>query len=171
MDKLSFNSFTKKIYIKAPIEKIYWCWATTTGICSWFLRNASYKDKAGVVRNPEAYIAAGDEYIWEWHNWDGKEKGNVLNTDGGSFIIFSFAEVCKVTLTLEEMENAVLVSLEQSEIPLDEDSKMNIYTGCSNGWTFWLANLKAYLEHGILLNETEYDLTKEPLAGHIYVNM
>ena len=27
-----------------------------------------------------------------------------------------------------------------------------------NGWTFRLTNLKAYLEHGVLLNETEIDL-------------
>ena len=56
-------------------------------------------------------------------------------------------------------------------MPTDEETKMNIYNGCSCGWTFWLANLKAYLEHGILLNETEFDLTDIPQAGHVYVNM
>jgi len=27
--------------------------------------------------------------------------------------------------------------------------------GCSQGWSFWMVNLKAWLEHGILLNEKE----------------
>jgi hypothetical protein len=26
--------------------------------------------------------------------------------------------------------------------------------GCATGWTFWLANLKAWLEHGITLHAT-----------------
>jgi len=63
----------------------------------------------------------------------------------------------------------VLVSLSQSEIPQDEKSKLEIFYGCSNGWTFWLANLKAYLEHGILLNETKIDLRGFDLAGYEFV--
>ena len=171
MDKLSFDTFTKKIYINAPIDKIYRCWATSSGICSWFLKSALYTDAKGTARKPEVYFATGDEYIWEWHNWDGREKGKILAADGRSFIAFSFAEVCKVSVKLEDKGKAVLVTLKQTDIPLDDESKMNIYAGCSNGWTFWLANLKAFLEYGIQLNETEFDLTKEPLAGHIYVNM
>lgn len=171
MDQLSFDSFTKKIYIKAPIEKLYWCWATTEGICSWFLRKADYTTKNGELRNPDHFVAIGDVYTWEWHNWDGQERGTVLEANGQSTISFSFADVCKVTVNLKDMGKAVLVTLVQSDIPVDEESKINIYTGCSNGWTFWLANLKAYLEHGIQLNETEFDLRKEPLAGHIFVNM
>lgn len=171
MEKLSFDAFTKKIYIKAPMQKLYWCWATTAGICSWFLRKAVYTTEEGTTRGSEEFIQVGDNYTWEWHNWDGQEKGKLLQTDGRSFVEFSFAEVSKVSVSLEDKGNAVLLTLTQFEIPLDEESKMNIYNGCSNGWTFWLANLKAYLEHGILLNETEFDLTGEPNAGHVFVNM
>lgn len=38
-------------------------------------------------------------------------------------------------------------------------------------WCCWLANLKAYLEHGILLNETEFDPRDIPLSGFEFVNM
>ncbi len=171
MEKLSFDAFTKKIYIKAPIAKLYWCWGTTEGICSWFLRKAVYNAPEGETRGPEEFIQPGDDYTWEWHNWDGQEKGEVLQANGKDFFEISFAGVSKVSVTLEEKDNAVLVTLRQSEIPLDEESKMQIYNGCSCGWTFWLANLKAWLEHGILLNETEFDLTNLPQAGHIFVNM
>ncbi|HMB62639.1 MAG TPA: SRPBCC domain-containing protein [Eudoraea sp.] len=171
MTTFSFDSFTKKIYIKAPQEKLWWCWATQEGICAWFLKSAIYVTREGITRKPNEMIQPGDQYTWEWHNWDGREKGVVLQSNGRDFFEFSFAEVSKVAITLEDHGNAVLVSLQQHEIPTDEGSKMNIYTGCSNGWTFWLANLKAYLEHGILLNETEFDLTKIPQAGHIFVNM
>lgn len=170
--KLSFDRFVKKIYIKAPIKKLFWCWATKEGIETWFLRNACYTDNKGVERSPNDFIEVGDSYVWEWHNWEGQEKGAILKTNGKDYLEFSFAvDGCKVSVALEEKEGAVLLTLTQFDMPTDEKTKMNVYNGCSCGWTFWLANLKAYLEHGILLNEKEFDLTEIPEAGHIYVNM
>lgn len=172
MTALTFDKFTKKIYIKAPKDKLYWCWATKEGIEAWFLRQATYTDNNGAKRSSKEPIQVGDEYVWEWHNWDGKEKGTILKANGTDFLEFSFANnTCKVSVRLEEQKDAVLLTLIQFEMPTDEETKMNIYNGCSCGWTFWLANLKAYLEHGILLNEKEFDLTSIPQAGHVFVNM
>ncbi len=171
MEELGFDHFTKKIYLKAPLQKIYECWGTPKGICSWFLSSAIYTYTDGTFRAPEEPIRPGDRYIWEWHNWDGQEKGEILKANGIDYLEFTFAGVSKVSVSMEEQGPAVLLTLRQFEIPTDEKSKLNIHHGCSNGWTFWLANLKAYLEHGILLNETEFDLTKIPLAGFEFVNM
>jgi len=171
MNRPTFETFTKKIYIKTEKERLYNCWATKEGICSWFLRSAQYVAENGKLRELEEKVQPGDTYRWEWHNWNGEEKGEILKADGENFLEFSFAGTCRVSITLEEKNNTILLTLKQYSIPTDEKSKMDIYTGCSTGWTFWLTNLKAYLEHGILLNETEIDLTKEPMAGHIFVNM
>ena len=171
METLTFDSFTKKIYIKAPIEKLYWCWATKEGIESWFLRKAQFIKEDGKIRDSAEQTQAGDSYIWEWHNWNGQEKGNVLQANGKDFIEIVFAAPSKVSVTLEDRGTSVLVTLKQFDIPTDKESMLNIHHGCSNGWSFWLANLKAYLEHGILLNETEFDLTDIPLAGFQFVNM
>lgn len=171
MSELSFDQFTKKIYIKTSVEKLYWCWGTAEGITSWFLRNAIYTSKEESVRRASDSIQAGDSYVWEWHNWNEKEKGKVLKNNGKDFLEFTFAEGCKVAITMEDKDGSVLLSLKQYEIPTDKKSMLNIHHGCSNGWTFWLANLKAYLEHGILLNEREFNLTNIPLAGFEFVNM
>ncbi len=170
MEELSFNSFTKKIFIKASMEKLYWCWATAEGICSWFLREAKYKTEEGNIRTGNDFISTGDAYTWKWHNWDGEENGEVLAANGQDLVEFSFA-ASKVKVTLLEEGEKVLVSLEQYDIPTDDKSKLEIHHGCSNGWTFWLANLKAYLEHGIVLNETEMDLRSIPLSAYEFVNM
>lgn len=171
MSNLSFDSFTKKIYIKAPVEKLYWCWATSEGICTWFLRNAKYVKKNGTRRNVGENFQKGDQYEWEWNNWDGQEKGEILKANGKDSVEFSFAGNCKVSVYLKVENSAVLLSLRQYNIPTDDEHKLNIHYGCSNGWTFWLANLKAYLEHDIVLNETEKDLRDVPLAGFEFVNM
>jgi len=171
MAVLDFNSFTKKIYIKAPLAKLYWCWATVEGISTWFLSDAAYTTIDKNIRAANEPIQEGDNYVWEWHNWNGKEKGAILQANGVDFLEFSFAEVTKVSVSLEDKGAAVLVTLRQYDIPTDEKNKLHIHHGCSNGWTFWLTNLKAYLEHGMLLNETEFDLRGNPLAGFQFVNM
>ena len=171
MTALSFDSFTKKIYIKTNLEKLYWSWCTADGITSWFLSNATYTSTNGRMKSGSAKIAEGDSYIWEWHNWDGQEKGKVIQANGKDFFEFTFADVCHVAISMEEQGDFVLLTLKQYNIPTDDKSKLNIHYGCSNGWTFWLANLKAYLEHGVLLNETKFDLRDIPLAGFEFVNM
>ncbi|MEM7382260.1 MAG: hypothetical protein AAF361_13830, partial [Bacteroidota bacterium] len=60
MEKLSFDSFTKNIYIKTSMEKMYWCWGTSEGICSWFLRKADYITAEGRLREAKELIHAGD---------------------------------------------------------------------------------------------------------------
>lgn len=169
MANLEWNTFTKKIHINAPLEKIYWCWATTEGITSWFLKDAIY-NRSGKQINKDENINAGDTYLWKWYNWDGQEEGKILKANSIDTIKFTFANNCTVSVTLEQKETAVLVSLEQKDIPEDDQSKLEIFYGCSNGWTFWLANLKAYLEHGILLNEKDIDLRGFDLSGYEFVN-
>ena len=170
MQKLEWNSFIKKIYIKATSRTLYHLWATEEGITSWFLRKATYQNPDGKIRNPTELIQKGDTYTWQWHNWDGSESGKVLEANDRNYIEISF-ESSKVSIELEEREGITLVILKQFNIPLDEESKLNIHHSCSNGWTFWLANLKAFVEHGILLNETEIDLRNQELAGFQFVNM
>lgn len=171
METLNFHSFTKKIYIKASLEKLYWCWATTEGICSWFLREAIYSSEDGNTRQAAEPIQAGDKYTWRWYNWDGQEEGQVLMANDKDTLEISFAGKSMVRIELIPESEAVLVVLKQYHIPTDEESKLHIHVGCSNGWTFWLANLKAYLEHGILLHEREIDLRNIPLAAFEFVNM
>jgi uncharacterized protein YndB with AHSA1/START domain len=171
MAKPTFDTFTKKIFLRTTPERVYSCWATEKGLCEWFLRKATYFSPDGIKRDPGKFVASGDEYVWEWYNWDGQERGRVLEANGHDHLLFSFAGLSKVSVDLERKGEKVLLTLRQFEIPTDDISKLNIHVGCSNGWTFWLANLKAYLEHGIVLHETEEDLRNFENAGMIFVNM
>lgn len=170
MKELNWNSFTKKIYIKSSAEKLYQCWTTSEGLESWFLKKAVFTRSEKDLKKNEV-ISVGDHYTWFWHNWDGQEKGEILEVKPNESLIFSFADTCRVIITFETVNDAVLVSLTQDNIPTDDANKLKIFYGCSNGWTFWLANLKAYLEHNILLNETHFDLTNIDLSGFEFVNM
>lgn len=170
MKQLSWDSFTKKIHIKTGPTTLFKLWGTEKGITSWFLSNAEYI-RDGSKIDPKETVRPGDTYTWRWHNWDGKEEGKVLAIKENEYVKFTFAGENDLLVSFEQKETAVLLTLTQSNIPLDEKSKLEIFYGCSNGWTFWLANLKAYVEHGILLNEIEIDLRGKELAGYEFVNM
>lgn len=170
MEELQWNSFEKKIYIHSTLERLYHLWATEQGITSWFLRAAEFRRPTGERRKQSEFIRKGDTYAWFWHNWDGKAEGEITQANGKDLIEFSF-EDSMVSVHLESKGDVVIVTLKQFDIPEDDESKLKIHFGCSNGWTFWLTNLKAFVEHGILLNETGIDLKDNDLAGWVFVNM
>ncbi len=165
----SWDNFKRRILINRPIEDIFKMWASSDGLTTWFLKVAEYADTDGNRRLPSEPYQAGDKYLWRWHNWDGSSEGKVLENNGKDYIKFEFANSI-VEVKIEPFEDGrTLLSLIQSEIADDNETKMQVYCGCSCGWTFWLTNLKAYLEHGILLNEVGEEL-KGKFDGYQIVN-
>ena len=148
----NWTSFRKRIVINTPIAKLYDAWAIPGNLTQWFLEEAIYIKPDGNQKPSSERIKEGDKHIWKWNNWDFKEEGNVLKANGKDGISFTFGAGGNVHINLKEVERGTELELMQDEIPVDEESKMNYYVGCSTGWTFWLANLKAWLEHGITLH-------------------
>ena len=170
METIDWTTFTKKIKISSKLENVYKHWSTPDLLSIWFLKGAVYTDQKGTIKAQNKQLKANDSYTWKWHNYDGEEKGIVKEANGRDTIIFSFAGDTKVKVFLEEKDKQVHLELTQYEIPTDDATKFKVHCGCSNGWTFWLANLKAYLEHGILLHETETDNTDGKILCGEYVN-
>jgi len=171
MENIDWSSFNKKIKINTTLENVYKHWTIPELLCIWFLKAAEYTDPNGVVKGQNEQLKTNDSYTWKWHNYDGEEKGRIKEANGRDSIIFSFAGDTNVKVILEEKDNQVHLDLAQYDIPTDDATKFKIHCGCSNGWTFWLANLKAYLEHGILLHETESGSTNDKMSCGEYVNV
>jgi len=170
MEAIDWTAFTKKIKINTNLENVYKHWSTPELLCIWFLKEAIYTDPNGTIIKQDELFNTNDTYTWKWHNYDGEEKGKVLEANGKDTVIFSFAGDTQVKVSLTEKDNQVHLELIQSNIPTDDANKFRVHCGCSNGWTFWLANLKAYLEHGILLHETESNSTDDKMSCGEYVN-
>ena len=149
---------------------VYRCWATSEGLESWFLKAARFYRK-NVELDKGALVEAGDIGIWQWHNWEPAESCEMLKANGKDWLGFTFGDKSKVSVKLEQLEDSVMIVLKQYDMPTDEKTKLEVHVGCSNGWTFWLTNLKAFLEHGIVLNETEFDISEDPLAGWEFANI
>jgi hypothetical protein len=158
MSNFDWSRFTVRINVKAPTEKLYWCWATKGGIECWFLRKSDYKKSDGTLYNGDEFVKKGDKYSWWWYGYPDEvvEHGEILDCNGKDFFQFKFGDagICTVKIYSEQNEN--IVELIQDRIPIDDKAKQNWHIGCKTGWTFYMANLKSMIEGGIdLRNKNE----------------
>lgn len=150
MEKHDWSKFVLKINIDADVEDIYDCWSVPLLLEKWFLRRAVvYQD--GEVLMPEASVREGDTYEWYWHGHDDEtfEKGEILETNHTNMIKFSFTAGAEVTVNIGTVGGESVVMVTQELIPTDEHGMVNYNVNCQVGWTFYLTNLKSYLEGGI----------------------
>ena len=158
MSSYDWSKFRLRINIDVPVELVYAAWTTRQGLESWFLRKALLFASNGEPRGIKESIQAADTYEWYWFGYPDTvlEKGNILEANGYDLLRFSFAGSCIVTITIFTEEKETICELIQSQIPEDDASRVKFHLGCSNGWTFYLGNLKSILEGGIdLRNKNE----------------
>jgi len=151
MQNHNWSTFTTKLYIQSKFEKVYQAWAIQVGMEIWFLRTCAYGN-----RKKNEAVQSGDTYIWTWHTKDNyTDKGKIIETQKPNYFKFTFGPVATCAVSIAEENGATLVKLVQEKIPTDEKSKVMWNVNCQTGWTYFLLNLKAYLEHGIDLRDKD----------------
>lgn len=151
---IDWTNFTKRIYIDSNIQSVYDAWTIPGKITEWFLEKADYSGENEQERNEDENIQNGDHFKWKWHNRENEEGGHILAANGSDRISFTFGTGGNVHIELNEHRLGTELTLVQDSIPIDEESKLDLFAGCNASWTFWLTNLKAWLEHGITLHAT-----------------
>lgn len=159
MSDYDWSRFTLKININAPVESIYMAWTIPEMLERWFLRKAIFYHN-GKECAPDKMIQEGYNYEWYWHGHDDSvvEKGKVIEVDKRRKLVFSFTAGGLVTVDMDEIAGETILMLTQEKIPTDEHGKVNYHMGCKTGWTFYMANLKSYLEGGIDLRNKNLSL-------------
>ena len=160
MGNYDWSRFVTRINVKAPVEKLYWCWATRAGMEYWFLRLSEYKKPEGNLRADNETVQKGDSYTWRWHGWSDEttEYGSILDCNGKDLFKFSFGKAGDCTVTIKKEGNENIVELVQDNIPTDEQGMHYWHLDCKTGWTFYLANLKSLLEGGVDLRNRDEGL-------------
>jgi uncharacterized protein YndB with AHSA1/START domain len=160
MSDFNWETFTVRVPVNAPVEKLYWCWATREGMEYWFLRLSGYKKPDGTMRSNGEAAQKGDTYKWLWHGWPDEtvEEGTIIDCNGKDFFKFSFGKAGNCAVTIKQDSGQNIVELVQDEIPDDEQGRQYYQLGCKTGWTFYLANLKSLLEGGIDLRNRDESL-------------
>ena len=160
MNTAAWTIFTKRIPVKADIPTLYHAWTTREGLERWFLREAVFTAPDGLIRPHADFAQAGDAYLWRWHGYadDVFEAREVTEANGTDLFSFRFSGNCLVRVQLTPYDQHTLVEITQREIPEDNNPSTNLYVGCGEGWTFYLANLKSIYEGGIDLRNRDMRL-------------
>ena len=158
MKNFEWETFTKKIAVRADISTIYNAWAIPSEIERWFLKHAEYFSDYDKKLKPLLPISTPCTYNWSWYGYNSIEKGKITLINGKDQIQFSFAGDCVVDVNLSGNIDYTIVTLTQKNIPTDDKSKKNIRLGCDSGWSFYLVNLKSVYEGGLDLRNKEEKL-------------
>jgi len=159
MKSIDWSSFTRREYYKTDIETVFNAWASQESIESWFLEIAIFFDVKG-IKGQNQKVEKGNVFKWSWYGSDMVGEGEILEIIPNEKISFTFLE-CRVDLHFSNDGVETKLELVQSEIPIDEISKIKIYVEWTSGWTFYLTNLKSILEGGIDLRNKNPNFKRE----------
>jgi len=135
--KYDWTQFKKRIEIKASPEKVFRAWTDDKIITRWFPIRAVIEPR----KNGRLYF--------EWMTGD-KLETKVVAVRRPNRLVFPFGSNNEeVAVTIRKVPGGSLCELHQYGMKTDPGSRVTMHLGCQVGWTFFLANLKAYLEHGI----------------------
>jgi len=166
-----WTRFTRKIFIKADSGTVFEAWTKAEKITQWFIAEAQYRRADATKRAADEMIQVGDSYFWRWHqNLD--ISGKILDVIPDKKLRFTFGENGDasggniiVTVTIHQLDGETLLELEQENMPTTEDAKLGWYLSCNMGWSFFMSNLKARLEHDVDLRE--YDAERAYMSRAI----
>jgi len=149
MKNFDWTQFTLEVAINNSLKVVYDAWSKPEELERWFLSDAQHTDPNGRIMPKSEAAAAGTQYTWSWHLWEGTESGELTKANGIDHIQFTFADSTLVDINLKDFDDGVIISLTQSNIPTDDTSKQDVRLGCEKGWSFYMVNLKSVYEGGL----------------------
>jgi uncharacterized protein YndB with AHSA1/START domain len=144
-----WTSFTRKVRINASPKLVFDAWTETQLMEEWFLKLCKIED------SNRSKIKEGDQVVWEWHNFPNRMVVDIKSYTERKNLVFTFGIEMEVDIQIQREGDWILLVLKQYNIPVDDASKMNFYVGCSRAWSTWMLNLKAFLEMGVSLHDTQ----------------
>ena len=147
-----WTKFTLRVLIAAPREKVWEAW--TSGLARWF-------PVAGEIEPRK-----GGKVVLQFLFPEDKLEDEVISATKGQRIVFPFGSHGEqVEVRLRKQGGGTLCELTQSDMRTTAQDKVQMHMGCRQGWTFFLANLKAWLEHGVDLRS--HDPKRSYRQGYI----
>ncbi|RYG39505.1 SRPBCC domain-containing protein [bacterium] len=140
---MNSDTFRLRIFIASPLETVWEAWTSPAALGKWF-----------VEAHHDGKFLPGMNYRWVWAN-GGEETGEVFESNEPVRLAFTFGPDAGVEVTLAPFEGRVAVDLRQTQSHRDSEARAAFAQDCRQGWTFYLTNLKAWLEHGVDLRESQ----------------
>lgn len=150
-----WTQFSREIFIQADLPTVFQAWAKPNEITKWFIASTEQN------RSADEIVQVGDQYFWHWHQ-NAHATGTFLEVFENEKLQFTFGdeatdldEKIVVTVQFTDLGDMTSVVLKQENLPDTEQGHVQWHMGCNMGWSFFMTNLKALLEHGVDLRETD----------------
>lgn len=141
--KHDWSQFVLRVYINTKPEKVFKAWTDDKIVSKWFTQKTVIEPRKG------------GRLYFEWLAGD-KLETKVKQILKDKKFIFPFGnDGTEVSVTFKKDGKGTLCELKQYNMKTDPESKWSMHKGCTQGWTFFLTNLKSYLEHGIDLRSND----------------
>jgi len=159
--KYDWTRFKRQVFIDAKPEAVFNAWAKPGEIIKWFIAQADYVSSQGIKRKPSETIEVGDQYHWRWHQ-ELEARGEILSIHENRSLRFTFGDkepgsnekiIVTIDITTSESGDTSL-ELTQENMANTPEAHSTWHLSCNLGWSFFMTNLKAFLEYGVDLRET-----------------
>ena len=132
-----WTQFRLKILIAAPPSKLFAAWTNDRIVSKWFTVKTVIEPK----KNGRIYF--------EWLGGDEMEAKVLGMTENRRFHFPFGKHNEQVEISIKKAPGGSVCELHQFNIRTTPKDKVAMHMGCKEGWTFFLTNLKSFLEHGI----------------------
>ena len=137
-----WTRFTLKVRIKATPQKVFAAWTYGPTLASWFPEKAEVEPKKG-----------GRFFLQFLHENDQLDAEITAITKNRRLVFPFGSKGEEVEVKVRKQGTRTICELTQYNMKTGPTDKVQMHMGCRAGWTFFLTNLKAYLEHGVDLRE------------------
>jgi len=152
-DSIDWSRFDTQVTVQAPVDLVFKTWITPSLIGKWFVSTAVGIDFDGAQKSQSDCLEAGDRFLWSFNNED-FQNGSVLELIPDSKLQLSLLthrhdSRILITIYFVSQGDMTEVHLKQENQTPHLESKIHWYVEGRSAWSFFLANLKAHLEHGV----------------------
>lgn len=137
------------IWITGDEAAIARAWTSAEEIQMWFLARAENRDALGAVIDE---AKEGGSFRWEWIDQT-EDRGTYRLVTDNAIEFGWYEDTGLVRVDWEQDGGEVKVQLRQEMFEGSAEERAKIQHDCVGGWTFFLANLKCWIENGIDLRE------------------
>lgn len=130
-----WTRFTLKIFVGASQSKVFNAWLDDRQITKWFPSKARHDPRKGGA------------FHWEWPVGASYE-GEFLSIKKNQSIKFTFGNKGEeVEVKFHRYGSGTVCEIRQYNMKTGPKDRWEMHRGCLQGWTFFLANLKSFLEN------------------------
>ena len=145
------KEFELRIWINAQPDEVFQCWARAERLSKWFQHTARHFSADNLSEN-RTEARSGDRYEWSLAHGH-RSTGRFLEVHPAKRLVhFTFGgdSGMSTRVQIEPADGGSLVRLTQLALPAED---VECYADVKCGWTFYLSNLMAFLEHQVDLRE------------------